>query len=162
MGWTLLLSAGLAAAVILDYQHRWLPNLLTLPLAMLGLLRAAITGDGSISSSAGGLVSLLVVFLILWRLRFARAGDGKLVAAVGAWIGFDRAYGFLVAWILFNALAFFTVSIRAHGGSLGRWWQEQRVSLRGVTIGVLTWHGAHSYAGAIPIALATLTVLIVQ
>ncbi|MDP8993730.1 MAG: prepilin peptidase [Pseudomonadota bacterium] len=88
LGWWLLLIA------LLDLQHHWLPDKLTLPLIPLGLA-AAWAGfgppllDRAIAAAAG--------FVLLWLIAFGYrrirggegmgAGDPKLFAALGAWLG---------------------------------------------------------------------------
>ena len=87
-GWWLLLLA------LLDVQHRWLPDRLTLPLIPVGLAVAwAGMGppllDRAIGAAAG--------FVLLWSIAFAYerirrregmgGGDPKLFAALGAWLG---------------------------------------------------------------------------
>ncbi|QLC23879.1 prepilin peptidase [Parasphingopyxis algicola] len=87
-GWVLLLLATL------DIRHFWLPDRVTLPLVGLGLGSAWLTGtpslaDALIGAAAGFL--LLVAINIAYRALRGRdglgGGDSKLLAAIGAWLG---------------------------------------------------------------------------
>jgi leader peptidase (prepilin peptidase)/N-methyltransferase len=88
LGWWLLLAAAL------DLEEQWLPNLLTLPLILLGL-GAAWAGFGPplaerLWGAGIGWASLESIRLI-YRLSRGRdgmgGGDPKLFAAAGAWVG---------------------------------------------------------------------------
>lgn len=88
MAWQLLLLA------VVDAEHFWLPDSLTLPLAATGLLAAALTAPHLL---AGRAVGAAVGFGGLWLLAFAYrrlrgrdglgGGDPFLLAGVGAWLG---------------------------------------------------------------------------
>jgi leader peptidase (prepilin peptidase)/N-methyltransferase len=88
LGWWLLLTAAL------DLEEQWLPDLLTLPLILLGLV-AAWGGFGPpfaerLWGAGIGWASLEAIRLI-YRLSRGRdgmgGGDPKLFAAAGAWVG---------------------------------------------------------------------------
>lgn len=90
LGWLLLTLA------ILDWRHFWLPDALTLPLAFLGLtvgpwLTPAAFADRVIGAAAG-YGALLFLSLVYRRLRGRDGlglGDAKLLAALGAWFGWQ-------------------------------------------------------------------------
>lgn len=88
LGWWLLLAAAL------DVEHQWLPDALTLPLIPLGLL-AAWAGlgpplfDRLIGAVAGWavLASIAALYKAMRGRDGLGGGDPKLLAAIGAWLG---------------------------------------------------------------------------
>ena len=88
LGWWLLLVA------LLDLEHQWLPDRLTLPLVPLGLLVAwAGLGPPLVERLAGAAIGWGGLALIALGYRALRGRDGlgggdpKLLGALGAWIG---------------------------------------------------------------------------
>jgi prepilin peptidase CpaA len=77
-----------AVASVIDLRTGRIPNLLTLGAAVLGLLVAATTHGlpGMWGSLAGWLVGC-GLFLPFFLLGGMGAGDVKLLAAIGAWLG---------------------------------------------------------------------------
>lgn len=88
LGWQLLLIA------VVDAEHFWLPDKLTLPLLASGLAASALldwrTLPHSLAGAALGFVSL---WSLAWAYRRLRGRDGLgggdpyLYAAIGAWVG---------------------------------------------------------------------------
>jgi len=76
-----------------DLRTRRLPNLLTLGGAAVALLYGVVTAGvgGAIAGISGWAVGL-VLFLPLFALGGMGAGDVKLLAAVGAWLGPATAF----------------------------------------------------------------------
>ncbi|MGC2524296.1 MAG: A24 family peptidase [Stellaceae bacterium] len=102
LGWWLLALAWI------DLRHWLLPDVLTLPLIVAGLAGALLFDPGGLTDRALGAVLGYVAFrLVAYAYRKVRgrdglgAGDAKLLAAAGAWVG---ASG-LPQVILFAALA---------------------------------------------------------
>jgi len=82
----LLLLLLLAVAIDLT-QHR-IPNLLTLCIILLGIsCLSIIDGWGGTLNSIGGLLTGLALFLPLYLFGGMGAGDVKLMAAVGTFLG---------------------------------------------------------------------------
>lgn len=88
LGWWLLLIAAL------DLQEQWLPDLLTLPLILLGLAAAwAGFGPPLVERLWGVGLGWASLEAIRWIYRLSRGregmggGDPKLFAAAGAWAG---------------------------------------------------------------------------
>lgn len=90
-GWWLLLLAAI------DLEHHWLPDRLTLPLLPLGLLVAWLgVGQPLPDRVIGAAAGFAVLTLIAWLYRALRGreglggGDPKLLAALGAWLGWQQ------------------------------------------------------------------------
>lgn len=89
-GWVLLVLA------ILDIRHFWLPDRLTLPLVALGIAASGLIGrPGLIDALIGALAGFGLLFAINSAYRALRGrdglggGDSKLLAAIGAWLGWQ-------------------------------------------------------------------------
>jgi leader peptidase (prepilin peptidase) / N-methyltransferase len=93
--WTLL------ALSLIDIDHKLLPDTMTLPLLWAGLLASLVTTDGnvifsdvssSVIGAAAGYLSLWSVYQ-LFKLVTGKEGMGygdfKLLAALGAWVGWQ-------------------------------------------------------------------------
>ena len=88
LGWSLLTLAWI------DARHWLLPDLLTLPLVIAGLVAALVVAPGELTSralgAAGGYVFFRGLAFLYWKLRGRDGlgqGDAKLLAAAGAWVG---------------------------------------------------------------------------
>ncbi len=100
--WILLLLAEI------DFKTMLLPDILTVPLILLGFWAASSDmGFVSVDESALGAVvgyflPAMVSLLIVWRKKDAfGGGDIKLLAAVGAWLGVEKLlYVVLAASVL--------------------------------------------------------------
>ena len=91
---TLGLGLWLLLLAMLDLEHQWLPDRLTLPLVPLGLMAAwAGFGPSLIERAIGAVAGWAALFLIALAYRHLRGregmggGDPKLLAAIGAWVG---------------------------------------------------------------------------
>ena len=83
-----------ATACWCDVRTRRIPNWLTVPAALLGLLMATAAhgGQGAIASAVGLLVGVLL-FFPMFALKGLGAGDVKLLGALGAWLGASLVFG---------------------------------------------------------------------
>lgn len=89
----------------IDMEHQWLPDTLTLPLLWLGLCLSVfnlyVSPEASILGAAIGYLCLWSVFWIFKGLTGRDGmgfGDFKLLAALGAWVGWTG-----IPWILIIA-----------------------------------------------------------
>ena len=110
-GWpamaALLFTWTLLAASVIDLHHQLLPDDLTLPLLWLGLL-AALFGLGTDLRSAviGAMAGYLSLWLVYQGFRLLTGkegmghGDFKLLAALGAWTGWQ----YLITIVLLSSL----------------------------------------------------------
>ena len=87
-----------AAAALTDVTSRRIPNVLTFGAAGAALIYGAATGSaaGAFDALAGWLVGALLL-MPLFLVRGMGAGDVKLVAALGAWVGPVEALWLVVA-----------------------------------------------------------------
>ena len=93
VSWWLTVFVVVAAAVI-DIRSRRIPNWLSLPYLVAGVVVSAYWGGiAGLGSSIAGIGLATVVVGILWYLRGMGMGDLKLLAAVGAWVGSPDAVG---------------------------------------------------------------------
>lgn len=115
LGWWLFLLAAL------DIEHQWLPDRLTLPLIPAGLVVAWIgigppLEDRLIGAAAGFLVLAGIAFGYQ-RLRGRvglGGGDPKLLAAIGAWIGWQQLPFVLLGAGLLGLAAILLMRLRGH------------------------------------------------
>jgi prepilin peptidase CpaA len=93
--------AGIIAATI-DVRRFRIPNRLTLPLCLLGLIfHTALDGLAGLHYSFGGIMTGLLVLILFYVLGVMGAGDVKLLAACGAWIGAGYTFNvFFVAAVM--------------------------------------------------------------
>jgi prepilin peptidase CpaA len=116
-----LIAVALAtlAASVTDLWKFKVYNVLTFPTLVLGLIASTILGGweglGASLLGAGLGLGLLVVFFAVGGVG---AGDVKLLAAVGAWLGPYLTYQVFVASALFGG-AYALVLVFARGGLWG-------------------------------------------
>lgn len=117
LGWHLLLIA------VVDAEHFWLPDQLTLPLLASGLVASALLHPATIVDCVTGAVigfcSLSALAWVYRRLRGREGlggGDPYLYAALGAWVGWAG----LPSILLWAAAA--GLSLVVATGVVGRTW----------------------------------------
>jgi len=78
----------LGAATLIDWRSRTIPNALSLGGAALGLIvQAAVAGPAGLVVGVAGFALCLVCFLPFYMSGGMAAGDVKLMAAVGVFLG---------------------------------------------------------------------------
>ena len=92
----LVFAWALLALALIDFDTQYLPDVITLPLLWLGLLinldSAFTTPRASLLGAAGGYLTLWSVywaFKLLAKKEGMGYGDFKLLAAIGAWVGWQ-------------------------------------------------------------------------
>jgi len=90
--------AAMIALVVIDYDHRILPNVITIPGTLIGLLlapiREPITVTQALAGAALGAGLLYGVAEVYFRVRKVEGlgmGDVKMMAMVGAFLGWKGA-----------------------------------------------------------------------
>lgn len=103
----LVLTAVLVALAFIDGDTGYLPDSLTMPLLWLGLLFNLQTGHVALADAVlGAVAGYLMLWLVYWGFRLATGregmgpGDFKLLAALGAWLG----WSLLPLVLLFSSL----------------------------------------------------------
>jgi prepilin peptidase CpaA len=88
-------------AAVIDFRRFRVPNRLTFSLCLSGLVfHTAVGGFAGMQYSAVGIAVGFAVLLLFYIMGVMGAGDVKLLAAVGAWIGgTNTLYVFCVAGI---------------------------------------------------------------
>lgn len=83
-----LLIVALVIAGAIDVRTTRIPNALTFPLMLVGLLVQGTVGTGAMDGFLG-LGAAFALHFALWQLKLEGAGDAKLMMAVGAFIGWQ-------------------------------------------------------------------------
>ncbi len=122
-----LVSAVLVEAAVIDGRQLRVPNWLTFHFVVGGLVYACWTGgcEALLVSLAGTGVGLLSL-LPLYAIGGMGAGDVKLMAGVGAWVGPWLALGAFVASALAGGLVAL-VMIAASGDIIRHWVMFQTI-----------------------------------
>lgn len=172
-----VLSVGLftAIAAVTDFRWHRIPNRLTVPVFLLGLLYQAAFNGWSGPPNAGvaeaGLASALLGFaigfgplLVLWLIGGGGGGDVKLMGALSVWLGFK-----LTLWVLIVSTVFVLAGTLAVmvWGILSEGPFKTKSKFVGTNDGearctVASRRKRRIMAYAIPVALATWVVLIWQ
>lgn len=94
LGWKLAFLWILLLLAEIDWRMFLLPDILTVPLLILGFFAAAwnfgftISLDSALGAMAGYFLPSLATLALVWKNRDAfGGGDIKLLAAIGAWLG---------------------------------------------------------------------------
>jgi leader peptidase (prepilin peptidase) / N-methyltransferase len=89
----LLFGCAMLVLFVIDLQHQILPNVITLPGIVAGLLLSGVAGPGWLASLLGVLVgggSLYLIAEIYYRVRHEEGlgmGDVKMLGMIGAFLG---------------------------------------------------------------------------
>lgn len=113
IGWYLYFIWSLLLLTEIDYRMKILPDILTIPLLLVGFAYAVLVSywvgpvDSAIGALAGYFVPVLASVLLIWKYPDAfGGGDIKLLAALGAWLGFEKLMIMIVmACIIFGLYA---------------------------------------------------------
>ncbi|MCB1615785.1 MAG: prepilin peptidase [Pseudomonadales bacterium] len=95
-GLALVLTWSLICLTLIDYDEKLLPDSITLPLLWLGLLANLFSTYTSLENSViGAMAGYLSLWSVFWLFKIVTGKDGmgygdfKLLAALGAWMGWQ-------------------------------------------------------------------------
>jgi prepilin peptidase CpaA len=121
-GAEVLLIALLLGAAVYDVRYRRIPNWLTVSGVVLGLALNSFLYQGTSTAPFGfaglffalkGLGLAFAVYVFLYALRAMGAGDVKLMAAVGAIVGWENWFGiFVVTAVIGGIMSLILVVVR--------------------------------------------------
>jgi leader peptidase (prepilin peptidase)/N-methyltransferase len=107
----LLLTWCLISLSFIDIDHQLLPDNITLPLLWLGLIINSIGGFVPLSDAVWGAIGgYLVLWLVYWGFKLLTGkegmgyGDFKLLAALGAWMGWQSLPAIIILSSLVGAV----------------------------------------------------------
>jgi prepilin peptidase CpaA len=113
--WLLLLLAVLVACYT-DLRAMRIPNWLTFPLLAAGLIYGAwVGGLPGVGQSLMGLAIAGGIFIAAYALAGGGAGDAKLMMALGAWLGAERATLLVLSVAIAGALISVVIVTRRGG-----------------------------------------------
>lgn len=121
-----------AAAAVTDVRSARIPNLLTVAGVLLGLAAHATWAQGAgLAASALGAAAGLAVFFPFFALGGMGGGDVKLMAALGAWVGWrdvvsTALYAAVAGGVLAVAISLakgYLATAMGNLGRLARWWR---------------------------------------
>jgi prepilin peptidase CpaA len=119
-----ILTCLLLAACVSDLRSRRIPNGLVLIIGLAGLAYAlaVMPPARAIVFAFGGCVVGLAIWLPFWALRVLGAGDVKLMAAAGTWLGAAGAVeASLIAAVVGGLIAIVVLArVRSESSALAR------------------------------------------
>jgi leader peptidase (prepilin peptidase)/N-methyltransferase len=117
-----LLSWGLLALALIDYDTMLLPDSITLPLLWLGLAANLFGSFVPLENAVvGAMAGYLVLWAIYWLFKLTTGkegmgyGDFKLLAALGAWLGWPQLPSIIVgAAGVGSVVGLLLIALRSH------------------------------------------------
>ncbi len=109
----LIFTWCLIAMTLIDYDHQLLPDNITIPLLWLGLVVNALDlgmGVSAIDAVLGAAIGYLSLWSFYWVFKLATGkegmgyGDFKLLAALGAWLGWQSLLPVIILSSLVGAV----------------------------------------------------------
>jgi prepilin peptidase CpaA len=163
----LLLSVGVftLAAAICDLRFRKIPNRLTAPMCLAGIVyQVAFFGMDGLWASLLGFAAGFGILFVLWMIATAGGGDVKLMAALGTWLGWQVTLKVLLCSLIFvttGTIGIVLISLLSQGL---RRTKNQYLTTHKKGAGETTEQRQKRrvMAFAVPVALATWCVLALQ
>ena len=115
----LVFAAMLIALFFIDLEHQLLPDVITLPGVVVGVAASVWLAPGLMASAAGAALGALILLVIRWVWKRATGVDGmglgdvKMLAMIGAFLGWEQVW--LVLFLASLTGAIVGVSLAAAG-----------------------------------------------
>lgn len=124
IGWYLFFIWTLLLLTEIDYRMYLLPDILTVPLLLVGYVYAVVVGgwvepaESAFGALIGYFLPVIASLFLVWKDKdMFGGGDVKLLAALGAWLGFEKLITvILTAVVLFG---FYSLIRRQRSGAFG-------------------------------------------
>lgn len=122
--WHLFFIWSLLLMTEIDWRMFLLPDILTIPLLIIGFVYASFIADWTFAADSalgacfGYFMPVLATLLLVWKNKdMFGGGDIKLLSAIGAWFGVEKLiYTILLSVILF---ALQSIVLRQRSGAYG-------------------------------------------
>ena len=120
LGATMLVIAVLVALTFIDFDTQLLPDQLTIPLMWAGLA-ASLPAGRAPEALIGAIAGYLSLWSVYWAFKLATGkegmgyGDFKLLAALGAWLGWQALVPIVLIASVAGAVAGLALMARGNG-----------------------------------------------
>lgn len=143
----------LATAVVFDVKSHRIPNWLVFSGALVGLAYHALSSHGmGVMASLQGLAVGLVAFMPFYLLRAMGAGDVKLMAMVGAYLGPASAFGAVLTVFIAGGVLAMAAAVR--NNALPRLHENLRFIMADMSMKMMA--GGAAQVDAIPVSAGKL------
>ncbi len=143
----------LAIAVVFDVKSHRIPNWLVFSGVLVGLAYHALSPHGmGVMASFQGLAVGLVAFIPLYLLRAMGAGDVKLMAMVGAYLGPASAFGAVLTVFIAGGVLAMAAAVR--NNALPRLHENLRFIMADMSMKMMV--GGAAQVDAIPVSAGKL------
>lgn len=118
ISYLIILLAALGIATVIDIKRRKIPNWLTVSVTIIGLANSAFTkGLPGLGEHTLAMLVGLILFFIFYLVKVFGAGDAKLMAAIGAVMGFPFILIVSLAVILVGGVISLVILLKNRGFS---------------------------------------------
>lgn len=158
------LSIFTAVAAVTDLRTRKIPNKLTIPAFVLGLIFQLWFHPYGDETIVGSLLNVAAAFglgfgtlFVLWMVGGGGAGDTKMMGALSVWLGWKMTISVLVLSTLIVLIGTLAATLFQSRNKAGR---KTRESTSPQAAGATDKHNRRLMTYAFPVALATWIVLV--
>ena len=158
------LSVFTAVAAVTDLRTRKIPNKLTLPAFVLGIIFQLVFHPYGDQTVVGSLLNVAAAFalgfgtlFVLWMVGGGGAGDTKMMGALSVWLGWKMTIAVLVLSTVIVLIGTLTAALFQAGS---RRWRTPREKLVLQAAGTTDRQNRRLMTYAFPVALATWIVLL--